>query len=115
MEKLLPFQPNFVLIVVIIGTLISLVGDTFFGYSAKSGSGYNLPWFLVGWFIYGLSAIAWVISYKYEKFAIVATLYSVVLVLFSVLIGYLFFKEKLSPGQFLGVILGFISVFLLRM
>lgn len=100
--------------VVIIGTIISVVGDTFFGYAAKSGPGYNFKWFIVGWVIYGISAIAWVIGYKHEKFAIVATLYSVFLVLFSVLIGYFIFKEKLTHGQFLGIVLGFISLFLLR-
>lgn len=106
---------NIAWLAIVIGTLVSLVGDTFFGYSAKSGPGYNWQWFLIGWLIYGLSAIAWVVSYKYEKFAIVATIYSVILVLFSLLIGSVFFKEKLSPGQMVGVVLGFISLLLLRL
>lgn len=105
---------NLAWIVVILGTVISVIGDTFFGYAAKSGPGYNLKWFFLGWIIYGLSAIAWVFGYKHEKFAVVATLYSVFLVLLSVLIGYLVFKEKLTLGQFLGVILGFLSLVLLK-
>ena len=100
--------------VVILGTIISIIGDTFLGYAAKSGPGYNLKWFLVGWIIYGISAVAWVIGYKHEKFAIVATLYSVFLVLFSIIIGYLVFKEKLTTNQLLGVVLGFFSLILLR-
>ena len=98
----------------ILGTVISVIGDTFFGYAAKSGPGYDLKWFFVGWIIYGISAIAWVIGYKHEKFAVVATLYSVFLVLFSVLIGYVVFKEKLTTGQLLGVVLGFLSLILLK-
>ena len=105
---------NFAWIVVIIGTVISVVGDTFFGFAAKNAPGYNLKWFFLGWVIYGLSAIAWVVGYKHEKFAIVGTLYSVVLVLLSVVIGYLVFKEKLSTGQLVGIGLGFISLLLLR-
>lgn len=105
---------NLAWVVVILGTVISVVGDTFFGYAAKGGPGYNLKWFIIGWVIYGISAIAWVIGYKHEKFAVVATLYSVFLVLLSVLIGYLVFKEKLTTGQLLGILLGFVSLILLR-
>ena len=105
---------NLAWIVVILGTIVSVIGDTFFGFAAKNGPGYNLRWFFLGWAIYGLSAIAWVVGYKHEKFAIVGTLYSVVLVLLSVMIGYLVFKEKLSTGQLVGIGLGFISLLLLR-
>ncbi len=105
---------NLAWIVVILGTVVSVVGDTFFGFAAKNGPGYNLKWFLLGWVIYGLSAVAWVIAYNHEKFAIVSTVYSVFLALLSVLIGYLVFKERLSTGQLLGVILGFVSLLLLR-
>ncbi len=99
---------------IILGTLVSLVADTFFGFSAKNGQGYDLKWFLLGWVIYGISAIGWVIAYKHEKFAIVATIYSVFLLIFSVVIGYLVFKEKLSSAQIVGILLGLVSLVLLK-
>lgn len=61
-------------------------------------------WFIFGVLIYGIIAYILVLSFKYEKLAIVNVMWGGLSALILTLMAYYFYGEKLSWKQILGII-----------
>ena len=69
----------------------------------------------VGFFIYMIGTIFWILSLRYEGLAKAISLFTVLNLIAIVAIGIVLFKEHLSLVNKLGIGLGIISVILLEL
>jgi multidrug transporter EmrE-like cation transporter len=91
-------------------SLIGVVGD-FFVKLATQGSKW---WLLVAIIIWASVAFGWYYVYQHMRMSTSGALYGIFSILFLVAFGVLYFKEHLSVSEIFGIILAFISLFLLR-
>ena len=100
----------YIVIIVILLTTI----ETFSQYNLKLFNKSNsIYYFLLG--ALGYVIISAILSYLFgfEKMGIVNNMWNVCSSMSIVIVGYLFFKEKLSTVQLIGVILGILGVALM--
>lgn len=93
----------YIIILVILLTSI----ESFSQYNLKLfNKSNNIQYFLLG--TLGFVIISFMLSYLFgfEKMGIVNNLWNVCSSIFIVIVGYLFFKEKLSTIQIIGIIFG---------
>jgi drug/metabolite transporter (DMT)-like permease len=73
---------------------------------------YNWRIYAAG-FIYFLTAFGWFFVLKRMKLSMAVMVYTVCLLLIVVSVSIFYFKEKLNPLEYLGIMLAFISVLIL--
>jgi drug/metabolite transporter (DMT)-like permease len=95
--------------------IITIVGD-YFVKLASTKIGYT-GWkiLLLGGFLYGISCIGWFYAYRHLKVFTVGAFHSVGVIIFSILLSSLIFKEGITVNEWLGILLGCISLFLFFM
>lgn len=70
--------------------------------------------FIVALFFYVIANVCWLISMRYtSKLAIGANIFSVCTGLIAALIGVVLYKEELTHTNYIGILLGFLSLVLL--
>lgn len=69
--------------------------------------------FILGAFIYAMSAFGWVVMFKHIKMSTIAALYSLSNVLVLATLGVLFFNEQLNHYEVAGIICAVASILLL--
>lgn len=118
MESVIPksMQENLIpLIAVILLSLIGVLGDYFLKLAGNGDKFIVLKFFFAGFIIFILAIIGWFFVFKYVKLSIVGVLYGLTSTLALVAVGVLFFHEKLSFYEIIGIIFGIISfIFLVR-
>ncbi len=101
-------------VVLFIGGVVLTVGDLVFKTWVEKGMGYSLL-YIFGVFVYLIGSMLLVESYKYDVNIAVA---GIVQVLFNTIIlvifTYFYFHEPLTTKQFAGIILGVLSIYLIR-
>ncbi len=96
--------------IIVIVSLISLVGDVVL---KKASENNNMMLLGLGILLYSIDAAMWFYAYKYSKFSTVGIIYSLLIIFASILIGILFFKEKIVLKEIIGICFGLVSLFLL--
>lgn len=98
---------------VVIATLTALFGD-FLIKKASDGVGRQAIYVLLfATVVYALNTFAFFFSYKHVEFSSVAVYFSIGTLLVSVAIGAIFFKETISNGEWVGIILGILAIYFL--
>ncbi|MGE0103361.1 MAG: transporter [Blastocatellales bacterium] len=100
------------LLVVIALAALTTIGDYCLKRASQQIEIFNL-WLASGWLIYGTTAVGWVWTMRYLKLATLGAVFSVCMVLFMALLGFLIFKETLSKLEIIGIMLALISVAML--
>ncbi len=100
-------------VVTMIFSVVGVIGD----YFLKLASNYDNPmksgWFYIGFALYASTAFGWVFVMRYLKLATIGVLYSVTIILLLSVVGFVFFKEALSPYEIVGIVLAIASMVLL--
>ncbi|MCI0455268.1 MAG: transporter [Candidatus Dadabacteria bacterium] len=100
-------------VVTMIFSIVGVIGD----YFLKLASNYDNPmksgWFYIGFALYASTAFGWVFVMRYLKLATIGVLYSVTIILLLSVVGFVFFKEALSPYEIVGIVLAIASLVLL--
>jgi small multidrug resistance pump len=94
-----------ILVTVIFGA-IGVVGDSFLKIASADEISWRSRWFFVGFALYASTAFSWVFVKKHLKLATIGVFYSVVLVVLLTLVGTVFFGERLSAWEVLGIAMG---------
>jgi drug/metabolite transporter (DMT)-like permease len=101
-------------IVLFIGGVILTIGDLVFKTWTEKGMGYSLL-YAFGVLVYLIGSMLLVESYKYDVNIAVA---GIVQVLFNtvilVIFTYFYFHEPLTTKQVMGIILGVLSIYLIK-
>lgn len=92
---------------------VSIAGDYFLKLAGNGEKFIDVKLFLIGGIIFSLSTIGWFFALKYVKFGNAGIIYGVSVALLAVVVGILFFNEKLSICEVVGVASGILSIFLL--
>lgn len=74
-----------------------------------------LYWYLMGVVLYGAIAFLLVLSFKYEKMAIVNIMWGGLSALILTLVAYYFYGEELSKLQILGIVIILIGTAMLHL
>jgi len=98
-------------IFVILGVSLEIAGDIYF---KKWVAEHRNLFLLVGFGIYALGAIFWALSLKYELLSRAISVFTVLNLIIIALVGVLFFDEKLSSVNKLGIGLGILSILLIE-
>lgn len=105
------------ILIVLVAAVLIAVADAFLKQAAVSGNYWvalKTPW-VYGSLVLYLAQILLTVYYflKHWELSITANLFLVFYSAFSIVIGILFFQEKLSVTQVSGIALGLIAVFLM--
>ena len=94
-------------------SLFSVTGDFLIKQASlqKSFSGWKS--LLLGSLVYGLSGIGWFFIFKRLKLSTAAVTFSIFLIIMVTLISVLYFKEKISAWEIVGIIMAIISLLIL--
>jgi multidrug transporter EmrE-like cation transporter len=101
------------ILLMLVLTIITVFADALLKKASHAASSFLQPSFFVGVIIYIVTAFFWVQIYRTMKFSHAAIVYSVMLITITVMVGIFFFHEKLSVIEYVGLILGLLSVLLL--
>lgn len=102
-------------VIFIVGlSLAETIGDTLIKYSGDDEKKYMLVgWLVAGVLVYMLAAFGWFFVMKHVKLGSLGVIYAVSTVTFLVASGIIFFDESYTRLEILGIVLGFMSLFLL--
>lgn len=92
---------------------MGILGDSFLKVAGAGSKFVDWRFFALGFVLYALTAFGWFFALKHMKLATVSVYYSVFIILLSVAVGILYFKERLSVHEFLGIGLALVSLVLL--
>lgn len=109
------FMNNLMLpfLIIILLSLIGVLGDFFIKLSGSGVKFIEYKWFIIGLLIYASTSFGWFFVMKYVKLSVLGVLYSISTALFLLILGVLFFKEKLNFYEYAGVLTAIISLILL--
>lgn len=94
-------------------SLLGVVGDYFLKVSSLSEKPFRTAAFYIGLAVYSSTAFGWLFAMRHLKLATISTVYSVSIVLMLTTVGVLFFHERLSIMEMLGIALALASLVLL--
>jgi uncharacterized membrane protein len=101
------------IIISIAMVLITIIGD----YLIKKASmlQYLNGWKLLvlGGLLYGISAIGWFYVYRTTKVFTVGAIHSFGIIILTILLSVVIFKEKINSSEIMGLVLGIISLVIL--
>lgn len=98
---------------IILMSIMVMAADSFLKRAGYEKS-FNNPYFYMGMLVYMLTSFVWFFVLKNLKFSIANLMYGLFTMILSVMVGIIFFKEKLGAIEFLGVLMAVASVFILR-
>jgi multidrug transporter EmrE-like cation transporter len=106
-SKLLP------IVITLAFSVIGVVGDYFLKLASREQHSLRSPWFYLGFAFYASTAFGWVFVMKHLKLATIGVLYSVSMILLLTGIGAVAFRESLSAGEIIGLLMAIGSLVLL--
>lgn len=101
------------LLIIFFITLLTVVGDAQLKKASHLPSSYLQPSFYIGLCIYIITAFLWIHVYRSMKFSLSGIIYSILTMIIFVAFGMIFFKEKLITIEYIGLLLGILSIILL--
>ena len=94
-------------------SLLGVVGDYFLKVASLSEKPFRSAAFYIGFAVYGSTAFGWLFAMRNLKLATISTVYSVSIILLLTGLGVVFFHERLSPTEVVGIALALASLVLL--
>ncbi len=101
------------LVMAVFLALAGVIADSFLKVSGGGNKFVDLKLFTIGSFIYGFTILGWFYVMKYLKLSTIGVYYGVSSLLFLVLTGVFWFKEKLGVWEIVGIFLAMTSLFIL--
>lgn len=101
------------LLIVLSLELISVMGDYFIKKASLQAGWSGWRQLLVGGFIYGATAIGWFYVMRTFKLFTIGLIHSLLAIALSMLLSQLFFEEKMTSRDIVGILLGLASIILL--
>ena len=104
------------ILAVMVAVLLSAIGalaDYFLKLASVEGHIVWNKWFAIALVVYSSTIFGWVFVIKSMKLASVGVVYSICMVLFLTFLGVVFFKERLSYREVVGIGLALASLVLL--
>ncbi len=93
-----------------IATVTALIGDFLIKKASDLTGKTSLSVLLVATIVYALNTFAFYFSYKQVEFSSVAVYFAIGTLIASVLIGAIFFRETITPGEWVGVGIGIVAI-----
>jgi small multidrug resistance pump len=106
-------QSAFAILVTLLFSAIGVLGDSFLKLASEEAVPWRSGWFLVGFAVYASTAFGWVFVMQHLKLATIGVFYSVAMVVLLTTIGALFFGERISAVEALGIAMGIGSLVIL--
>lgn len=103
----------FVFLVSLLLAIITVIGDIFVKKASLLPGITGFKQLFLGILIYGATAFGWFFLMRKMKLSTVATVYSVSTIILLTVVGILFFKEKISPMEIIGICLAISSLVIL--
>ncbi|GAB2518878.1 EamA family transporter [Spirosoma aerophilum] len=93
--------------------LISVLGDYFIKKASLQNGWMGWKQLLLGGLIYGATAIGWFYVMRTFKLFTIGLIHSLLAIALSMVLSQLFFDEKITPRDIVGIVLGLASIILL--
>ncbi|HEY8514663.1 MAG TPA: transporter [Candidatus Binatia bacterium] len=106
-------QTTLAILVTMLFSAIGVVGDSFLKMASEQAVPWRSRWFAIGFAIYASTAFGWVFVMKHLKLATIGVFYSVAMIVLLTLVGALFFGERVSAWEALGILMGIGSLVIL--
>jgi len=106
-------QSTVAILVTMLFSAIGVVGDSFLKLASAEDVPWRSRWFLIGFALYASTAFGWVFVMKHLKLATIGVFYSVAMVVLLTTVGALFFGERVSAWEVLGIAMGVGSLVIL--
>src|SRR5260370_5763386 len=100
-------------LVTIAFSVIGVLGDYFLKLASAREQPLRTGWFYLGFALYASTAFGWVFVMKHLKLATIGVFYSVAMVVLLTAIGAVFFGERISAWELLGIAMGVGSLLIL--
>jgi small multidrug resistance pump len=101
------------ILVVILLSILGVTGDYFLKLSSDEDRILWNRWFPIGLAIYATTAFGWVYALKHMKLATIGAVYSLCMILLLGVLGVVVFKERLTLGESVGILMAVGSLVLL--
>ena len=92
---------------------LGAAGDYFLKLASNQEYPLRTRAFAVGFVVYASTAFGWLFVMRYLKLATISVVYSISMIVLLALIGALFFDERLSTREVVGVVLAIAALVLL--
>lgn len=93
--------------------ILTVIGDMFIKTASLQNSFSGWPMLVFGSIIYGLTGVGWFFVMRQMKLSTLGVFYAVGCVLLLTLLSVLYFKEKISSMEIVGIILAIVSLIIL--
>lgn len=97
----------------ILMVVITIVGDYFVKKASMFKDHIGWKYLLLGGFLYGISAIGWFYVYRMTKVFTVGAIHSFGIIILTILLSLVIFKERINTMEILGLFLGVVSLIIL--
>ncbi len=101
------------LLIILALEVISVLGDYFIKKASLQNELAGWRQLLIGGLIYGATAIGWFYVMRTFKLFTIGLIHSLLAIALSLLLSQLFFEEKITPREIIGIVLGLASIVLL--
>jgi len=100
------------LLVIVLLSAVGVTADYFFKLAGNKPA-VDVKFFIIGTAIYTLTAFGWFYVIRNMKLASLGAIYATTISLMLVIMGIVLFKERLSVGEIIGILLSLVSLWLL--
>lgn len=98
------------MIISIAMVLITIIGDYLIKKASMLQSFNGWKMLVLGGFLYGISAIGWFYVYRTTKVFTVGAIHSFGIIILTILLSLIIFKEKINGSEIVGILLGILSL-----
>ncbi|OGZ66131.1 MAG: hypothetical protein A3C58_00650 [Candidatus Staskawiczbacteria bacterium RIFCSPHIGHO2_02_FULL_34_10] len=98
---------------IIFVSIVTVIGDILLKIAGNSDQRTSIKYFIYGMLLYLITGVGWFFALKFFKLSSIGVIYGITTVIFLVIIGVLFFQEKLNIMETIAVVMGIISILLL--
>jgi drug/metabolite transporter (DMT)-like permease len=106
-------QSTLAILVTMAFSAIGVVGDSFLKLASAEAAPLRSRWFLIGFALYASTAFGWVFVMQHLKLATIGVFYSVAMVVLLTTIGAVFFGERITAWELVGIVMGIGSLVIL--
>lgn len=93
--------------------VITIVGDYFVKKASMCKDLLGWKLLLIGGFLYGISAIGWFYVYRMTKVFTVGAIHSFGIIILTILLSLVIFKERINTMEIIGLLFGIVSLVIL--
>jgi len=101
-----------ILLIIILLSAVGVTADYFIKLAGLKPA-VDIKFFVLGTIIYACTAFGWFYVIRHAKLASLGAIYATTISLMLVIMGIVLFKERLSVGEIIGILLSLVSLWLL--